>query len=65
MDKNYELFFNQGFNYRPPTLNDQLLSNTYNLIINKNGDEFLNLNQEYVSTTELSLKDFQKYDRRL
>ena len=65
MDKNYELFFNQGFNYRPPTLNDQLLWNTYNLIINKNGDEFLNLNQEYVSTTELTLKVFQKYDRSL
>tara|TARA_S200000501_G_scaffold67635_2_gene59154 strand:+ start:35851 stop:38103 length:2253 start_codon:yes stop_codon:yes gene_type:complete len=63
MDKNYELFFNQGFNYRPPTLNDQLLWNTYNLIINKNDNKFSNLNQEYVSTTELSLKVFQKYDQ--
>lgn len=51
----YEIFFNQGTNHRPPTLNDQLLWGT---TLNKVEipDEFgLGLLKEYVTTTELNV----------
>ena len=62
IDSNYELFFNQGFNYRPPTLNDQLLWKTSRTLNDQINFDKESLDQEYVTTTELNLNIFRKYN---
>lgn len=54
----YELFFNQGTNHRPPTLNDQLLRGTTLKWIESLEDAAAepNLLREYVTTTELNME---------
>tara|TARA_B100000959_G_C14986151_1_gene625693 strand:- start:1235 stop:3163 length:1929 start_codon:yes stop_codon:yes gene_type:complete len=52
----FEIFFNQGVNHRPPTLNDQLLWHTSKTWLNQTNVMNIepDLKKEYVTTTELS-----------
>lgn len=52
----YEIFFNQGTNHRPPTLNDQLLWGTTLKWIEDPAEIESGLLREYVTTTELSVE---------
>ncbi|MBT3828370.1 MAG: TonB-dependent receptor [Candidatus Marinimicrobia bacterium] len=53
----YEIFFNQGTNHRPPTLNDQLLWVTTQQWIENPAEEIgdTKLLKEYVTTSELNV----------